>query len=476
MKYRLIVLSRNLTFDRCWDLSAVINGESRGKRKPANRPLIDFFDEVYRGSSTLSFDEVIDPEELIRVHWDNPDNMSKFSFLSTIFDDDNKRQRPVHLEHGNQAMLAVSPFIRGGGKVGALDWLRTFAPDNQRYLFSRKEELDMAGEKALDGWHCYALNEHLVDAEENEEMDQSPFVENDLNLHAKLLVVDETDSTTSWHLGSANTTQAAMGDASNSPRNNEFMLRLTGSKDHIGVYSLIKQWVNEHGTGLFTKHEFSELEETEGEDSDRALRLLEFSLISADWKLEVDLCGDDEYQLTLNGGALLDIPSSFDVKVSTLSASQPRALAREVVWDSLKLSQISALIHFEISENDSVVKNLVVQAEIIFNCKLDRGKAITNELLENRSQFMSYISMLLHIDPSKQDLMNSAGKGDGEGAGVVLFTKDSVIYEKLMRAAALSPDLLERIDRLQAQVDEKIIPDEFKTLWGGVFSSFVPSK
>ncbi|EGR0268656.1 phospholipase D family protein [Vibrio alginolyticus] len=474
VKYRLIVLSRNLTFDRCWDLSAVINGESRGKRKPANRPLIDFFDEVYRGSSTLSFDEVIDPEELIRVHWDNPDNMSKFSFLSTIFDDDNKRQRPVHLEHGNQAMLAVSPFIRGGGKVGALDWLRTFAPDNQRYLFSRKEELDMAGEKALDGWHCYALNEHLVDAEENEEMDQSPFVENDLNLHAKLLVVDETDSTTSWHLGSANTTQAAMGDASNSPRNNEFMLRLTGSKDHIGVYSLIKQWVNEHGTGLFTKHEFSELEETEGEDSDRALRLLEFSLISADWKLEVDLCGDDEYQLTLNG-ALLDIPSSFDVKVSTLSASQPRALAREVVWDSLKLSQISALIHFEISENDSVVKNLVVQAEIIFNCKLDRGKAITNELLENRSQFMSYISMLLHIDPSKQDLMNSAGKGDGEGAGVVLFTKDSVIYEKLMRAAALSPDLLERIDRLQAQVDEKIIPDEFKTLWG-VFSSFVPSK
>lgn len=476
VKYRLIVLSRNLTFDRSWDLSAVINGESRGKRKPANRPLIDFFDELYRNrkSATQSFGDVIDPEELIRVHWDNPDNISKLSFLSTIFDADNKRQRPVHLEHGNQTLLAVSPFIRGGGKVGTLDWLSTFAPDDQRYLFSCKEELDMAGEKALDGWHCYALNEHLVDAEENEEMDQSPFVENDLNLHAKLLVVDETDYTSSWHLGSANTTQAAMGDASNSPRNSEFMLRLTGSKDQIGVHSLIKQWVNEHGTGLFTKHEFSELEETEGEDSDRALRLLEFSLINADWKLEVDLSGDDEYQLTLNG-ALLDIPPSFDVKVSTLSASQPRALAREVIWDSLKPSQISALIHFEISENDSVVKNLVVQAEIMFNCKLDRGKAITNELLENRSQFMSYISMLLHIDPSKQDLMTCVGNGDGESAGSVFFTRDSVIYEKLMRAAALSPDLLARIDRLQTQVDEKLIPDEFKMLWG-VFSSFVPSK
>lgn len=83
--------------------------------------------------------------------------------------------------------------------------------------------------------------------------------------------------------------------------------------------------------------------------------------------------------------------------------------------------------------------------------------------------------MLLHIDPSKQDLMNSLEKGGVEGTGSVFFTKDSVIYEKLMRAAALSPELLERIDRLQAQVDERIIPDEFKTLWG-VFSSFVPSK
>lgn len=64
-----------------------------------------------------------------------------------------------------------------------------------------------------------------------------------------------------------------------------------------------------------------------------------------------------------------------------------------------------------------MVKNLVVKAEITNNFELDRGKAITNELLENRSQFMSYIAMLLHIDPSKQDLMNSAGKGYCKGAG-----------------------------------------------------------
>lgn len=474
VKYRLIVLSRNLTFDRSWDLCAVINGESRGRRKPANKSLIDFFNELYSSSTKESFKDEIDLEELVRVRWELPSNIKELGFLSTIFGDNNQRQSPIRINSSNHAMLAVSPFIRGGSKVDALDWLRTFAPDGQRYLFSRKEELDMAGEEALIDWQCYALNEHLVDAEENEEMEQSSFVENDLNLHAKLLIIDESDSSSSWHLGSANTTQAAIGDASHPPRNSEFMLHLTGSKEHIGVNSMFEQWVNDYGTGLFVEHEFSKLDVNEDESSDRALRLLEFGLIEANWKLTVDSSSNDEYQLTLHEEKI-DLPDGFEIRVSTLSVYQPRKLAGEVVWENLKPSQISALLHFDILENDNVISQLVSKAEITFNCDLDRNKAITNDLLENGAQFMSYISMLLQIDPSKQDLMNSSGRQLGQGDDSVFFSKDSVIYEKLMRAAALRPELLERIDRLQAQVDEKIIPDEFKMLWN-VFSSFVPSK
>ncbi|MEI9786801.1 phospholipase D family protein [Moellerella wisconsensis] len=474
VKFRLIVLSRNLTFDRSWDLSAVINGESRVHQKSANQPLFDFFNELYNYSATQSFNDIISEKELLKIHWQRPNNIERLDFLPTVFNNHNQRQSPIHLAANNQAILAVSPFIRGGSKVDTLDWLSTLAPDGQRYLFSRKEELDIAGEQALRNWHCYALNEHLVNAEENEEMEQSSFVENDLNLHAKLLVVDETNTTSSWHLGSANTTQAAMGTATIPPRNSEFMLRLTGSKVHLGVHSLFEQWVNQNGTGLFVKHEFSEQEQEDEESAERELRRLEFCLIQAAWQLQVDVSDHDEYQLTLNK-VPIDLPENIEVTVSILSASQPRKLVGEIVWANLKPSQISALLHLEISNNGNVVKNLVVQSKITFNCPLDRSKAITNELLENSSQFMSYISLLLQIEPSKQDLMTLTTQQIGAGVGSLFFSQNSVIYEKLMKAAAINPELLARIERLQSQVDAKIIPDEFKTLWR-VFSTFVPSK
>ncbi len=473
IKYRLIVLSRNLTFDRSWDLSAVINGESRGKRKPTNWSLIHFFDELYDSSADQAFSDVIDHDELVRVLWKKPDNIDNIGFLSSIFKG-NERQKPITIPQDNQAMLAVSPFIRGGSKVDALDWLKGFAPDKQRYLFSRKEELDIAGEQALAGWNCYAFNEHLVDAEENEEMEQSQFVENDLNLHAKLLVVDESDTTSSWHLGSANTTQAAMGDESRPPRNSEFMLRLSGARESIGIESLIQQWVNKEGTGLFVKHEFTEMDDTQEEPLDRKLRLLEFRLIDTDWQLQVDSGDNDAFHLTLTSESI-NIPEGFEVHVSTLSVSQLRPLAERVMWDKLKLSQISALLHFDILQSGEVVKSLVTQAEISYNCDVDRNKAITNELLENTSQFMSYISMLLQVNPTKQDLIMSANRQSNNGSGDEFFTKNSVIFEKLMRSAALNPELLERIDKLQTQVDEKIIPDEFKTLWN-VFSQLIDQK
>ena len=478
VKYRLIVLSRNLTFDRSWDLSAVINGESRGFRKPSNWPLIHFFDQLYSSSAESAFENVIDREELVKVLWKRPDNIKDIGFLSTLFDEENQRQSPIDLAPGNQAMLAVSPFIRGGGSnVDALNWLATFAPQEQCYLFSRKEELDIAGRDALAGWQCYAFNEHLVDAEENEEMELSSFAENDLNLHAKLLVVDETDSTSSWHLGSANTTQAAMGDGLRPPRNSEFMMRLTGAKGQLGVHSLIGQWVNEHGTGLFVKHQFSDLEATEEPVSDNEQRLLEFSLIEADWQLTVDSSnadhGDSEYTLIMLGPQI-HIPDDYQVNVSTLSAAQYRQLAEEVVWDNLNPTQISALLHFEIVQNGIVVKHLVVQADITFHCELDRRKAITNDLFENRSQFLEYIAFLLLIDPDKQDLFTHADRQLGESSVEAILSKDSVIYEKLLKAAATSPETLERIDRLQAQADQAIIPEEFTMLWR-VFSQLLPS-
>jgi hypothetical protein len=53
-----------------------------------------------------------------------------------------------------------------------------------------------------------------------------------------------------------------------------------------------------------------------------------------------------------------------------------------------------------------------------------------------------------------------------------MFREESIIFEKLMKAAANHPDLLTRIDTLQQQLDPKVIPDDFKSLWR-IFGQFV---
>ena len=383
----------------------------------------------------------------------------------------NSRQQPISIPENSKALLAVSPFIRGGRKVDALDWIKGFTLNGQRYLLSRKEELDMAGEEALSGWQCFALNESIIDAEERTQMELSQFVEHDLNLHAKLLVVDETDETSSWHLGSANMTQAALGDAEAPPRNSEFMLRLTGLQQYIGVQALMQQWTTEADTGLFVQHTFSPIEADHDEQSDRLLRELEFSLINTEWKLKVDSDDGEFFELTLMSEPPKP-PCGYEVQVTTLSVLQLQPVAPEVTWDKLKLSQVSALLRFDIFNNGELIQSLVTQAPIEFNYAVNREKAIINELLQNTSQFMNYISMLLQLKPSKGDILGSINRLNGMGEGDVFFSEDSVIFEKLMNAAATSPALLTRIDKLRQQVDEKIIPDDFNELWS-VFSQLI---
>ena len=95
--------------------------------------------------------------------------------------------------------------------------------------------------------------------------------------------------------------------------------------------------------------------------------------------------------------------------------------------------------------------------------------------MTNSAQFMRYIAFLLQVEPTKQDLFNSTVHHTGQVDTPAIFDKNSVLFEKLMRATATEPELLTRIHKLQSRVEQSIIPVEFKALWQ-VFSRFVPQK
>ena len=122
--------------------------------------------------------------------------------------------KPLELGDDCDEILVISPFIKDmGNQKRALDWLAGHCPSGKRWLLSRSEELDAIGKAALEDWHCFAINEHVVDGEENLELEDGM----EQNLHAKLIVTRHGNNST-WHIGSANTTSAALGDEENTQR------------------------------------------------------------------------------------------------------------------------------------------------------------------------------------------------------------------------------------------------------------------
>ncbi|MCA9317410.1 MAG: hypothetical protein KDB73_18130, partial [Planctomycetes bacterium] len=129
VRYRVLVLTRNLTFDRSWDTCLVLEGDLKDRQRAyaRNHPLADFVESLpglaVRGA--VSGEAVaatsLMQEELRRVAFEVPEG----------FDEDSLRFHPLGSPGyeeawpfpqdvpGNRRLLVVSPFL----DIGSLRWL-----------------------------------------------------------------------------------------------------------------------------------------------------------------------------------------------------------------------------------------------------------------------------------------------------------------------------------------------------------------
>jgi hypothetical protein len=133
VRYRLIVLSRNLTFDRSWDVAVTLEGTlSKIKTKQANMSSwLTFIRKL------LALDKSFKPaanmlKELENIEWALPQHFTDYQLMIG----GGALPRPLHFESQQyDELLVVSPFLKSaGGGVSALDWLASYAGDNKRFF------------------------------------------------------------------------------------------------------------------------------------------------------------------------------------------------------------------------------------------------------------------------------------------------------------------------------------------------------
>jgi hypothetical protein len=470
VRYRLIVLSRNLTFDRSWDLAVSLDGEvSRESIYSAHQGWDDLVRDLLLQDPSFEPGKVI-RKELARINWHPPENFRDPRILAG----GPGHGEPLDMFSSNDSILVVSPFLKdSAGGVGALDELAQRVPEGSRWLISRGEELDDIGPEKLEGWSCLSINSDVVDGEERLEVGTAR-----QNLHAKLIVV-ERGQTCHWHLGSANATAAALGTLGYDPRNTELMVRLTGKSTLIGPAALLEQWVdrNNPGNGLFVEHQFEERSESEGETVRNLFRVLSFDLIKANWTLYAREAESDPtlFELELQIDEIPKLPEGLSVEVGLLPVrGSDRPLSSEICWKNLNINQLSAFLAVRITSQASPeTEHLVIQTDLNLPPGTDRERRIIEQMVDTEDKFLNYIRLLLQRHPDKNEWLGFDSSSGQAGALASLFG-ESPIFEQLMFAAARDTEALERIQKMIDRLEGTSVPvpERFAQLW----RHFAPKK
>lgn len=484
--YRMLCSSRNLTFDRSWDLMLVLEGELRSTRRRVrmNGPLEAF---VY-GVADLAMESLgaDDPDrrdalalltdEVGRVEFESPSGLDLIAFHPLGLA---RASSDPFAERRRDRNLIVSPFIAEGRlerMAGEKDW-----------LVSSQAELDSLPAEALEHFaqdRVFVLDQLALSEETpvEAERDQAGGTESERladsadgglqGLHAKLFVSDAGHRCSIW-MGSANATNAAFS------RNVEFLVELDGSKYKQGVGPLIEEpdAVLRPLLAPYRRNEDGGIDPDQRK-AESVADDIAHSLGGAPLRLLVEPLGDGRHRMAVSIEGPLDLTPADEVTCWPITLKRDRASrihpsGELPTWEPLSTAQLTGFAAFRIRVTVGprhVEREIVVKGELV-GAPEDRDGAVMRSILESAEQLMRYLAFLL-ADPDSDneiapgDLTGDVSPGSQPGDHQI----ELPLLEGLVRALERDPARLDRIEALVTRLSatkggREIIPAEFLEVW-----------
>lgn len=464
---RVAILSRNLTFDRSWDvaLASEASPMPRQRARPS-RPLSALLQKL----PDLATEE-LEPrvakrmkalaEEIGRTRFPGPEGFAapiEFHLLGL-----SRQQRLWRPPTGGFRILAIAPFVNRT----ALDELIGAGKEECR-LVSRQEELDKLPDGALDAWEQIFV---LSDAAQEEPEDGAGAGASPTGLHAKIIAVEHGWNVT-WYVGSANLTEAAF-----TGRNVEMMAAVAGRRGR-------RTSNRGHGIDRFLESGFEGLctpyrkdnREPEGDDVVQARQRIEEArdaLIAPEAELRVDCShADESWTWTLKGRVTL--PEGVEVVAWPISVAEDRArpldLPSSWTLPLVRLTTFTAFrLHVPVRGVDDIRMTLRLPAS---GLPEDRLHQVLRTLIDSPERFLRFLRALLGGLDGMVDWAKGGGEGSEGGAWGEGFSGETLL-EDLLRAAARDPERLKPVRRLiddlrKTEEGRKIVPDDLFAVWSAV--------
>lgn len=475
--FRVIVLSRNLTFDRSWDVAACIDGKPSVSPRKVNQPLVDFVRWLdHQGPTTWGSEFVA---ELSRVNFIPPAPFDRVAFHA--IGTPGARPNPTTTRTGTTC-LVMSPFLH----PDALAWLRKNT--GELFLFSNRDELECLPSGSLEDVRCHHLSDLVIDGEFQDGATEGPVEPMHQKLHAKLFIFDEEQGA-SWFLGSANATKAA------AVKNVEFMLELSGGGPATRVRPQINTLLGKNGmTGAFVEFDSSMAGQTDEADAarQRNFRRFEYALLASPISgratpapngLGFDLTFDFDLTELRGVSGIKATAQPFNVRAAPTPFSLRPGHRQTCVFSNISEVELSRFLLFHLHAEDDQSQEFLLRIEIE-GLPENRLDSILRKIIDSRDKFFDYLQFLLAEEIHKEDLVGgeTPAKGTPEDADSDWQAK-LPIFEQLLITASRSPRKLKDIDEVIRHLATKdsspdgasIVPPDFIPFWEA-FRSLIPEK
>lgn len=460
-KYKFVVLSRNLTFDRSWDVSVCLDGLQSAENavNPQTQRIIDFVDflenqiddrDPYINNKTIFLSELkSDLQKVVFVTEDSKFNDFEVLPIGTGALDVNKDE--LFKSNDIEDIVVMSPFVSKSIVKSLLD--RELPNDYFPTLITRRSELSKIVDlKNLFSVHC--LKDNIVDGEEiAQEQDGQEYMKQDI--HAKIYAAQYPNGNR-FYIGSMNASENGAN------RNIELLLKLYSDTyrpdDFVNDINLFGE------KSMFEELDLNNIELVEPnpeEDFGRYVKNICRMGLSAN--------------VVENSGGLFDVTISIDnfeevdckVSIKPFFVEDPKMIAKEIFFNNLNLDQLSEF--YTITIEDQLENTIIIPTSGIPE---GRDRNIIKSIISSKKKLSEYIAFILGDDAFAtfaDDIMDFMDGDFDEDEKRRHDTSDAIltpVYERMLKTAYTDPERLRDVEDVINMIDdEEIVTPEFKQMY-----------
>lgn len=467
--YRFAVLSRNLTFDRSWDISFAMDSSARVEQKQKTKPVIDFL-EYLAFQVHNTHQNAGKKRNMIRALMDELKDIS-FSLESKVFDE-NFEILPMGIgkksfdmstdilfcEDKNRAdstfneLVIMSPFLTGSVIEGFNKTERGLT-DCRRTLITRRSELGKLSSNQVSNFDVYCLKEDLVNGESYLSDEDQEHLEQDI--HAKIFLRRKY-SDTDFYLGSMNASYSAIH------KNVEMMLWLGTKNRYLNGEKFLQDVFCGDADGKNNPFERVSVENAiEDKEADRknALERKIKDLCRMQRSAVIFPLENGKYKVEVT---LQNVVNEQDMMISPFNSKQTQPLQEHVEFTDLELLQLSEFYEIIASDGDLELHRIIMIPTT--GIPEEREQAVVHSVVKDRATFVEYIAFVLGDDylASIMEEKQMGESGFFKQSGSII----PALYEKMLRTSLEAPERLKDIGYVLRMITDKdIIPDEFRSTY-----------